>query len=277
MTDMRGRRFQWTWLIVCTALLVASIVVAVFSLVCRTQWVNRLKVDHYIRSSPPATDEERIALARVKKYPTSGLAWFFYAEALEKQGEFEAAIKPLERSLSLDPLIMPGYRKLAYCYRRANPPRYEDARATYMLMLEDAWVDDHRMEAYVGFGNLLREMFWMFREPKMLDESERQLRKALELNPSYSPALVGIAKTRFAAQDNAKALSFGEKALATAKSTWDKAIALEFLANYYATLGQKSRALKLMDEARKAYPELKAGWIDSSIQAFPELKNAEEK
>ena len=115
-----------------------------------------------------------------------------YQWNLRTQESLELAVRQFERTIDLDPTYAPAYAALADCYNQlgtvlvggGSPLEYRPrAGAAAMKALQ---IDANSAEAHATLG-FVKHYDWEW------EEAELQLRRAIELNPSYALAHVWYA------------------------------------------------------------------------------------
>jgi type IV pilus assembly protein PilF len=135
-----------------------------------------------------------------------------------QRGEYEIALGKLEKALSFDPKSVNAHHYLAELYRRLD--KSTEAEEHYKMAIENSVNDsalfnnygvylcgDGRLdEAMVQFEKVLRNPVYRFPEQVyenlglcmaqngQIEDAEKNLRKALTINPKLSKALFELAK-----------------------------------------------------------------------------------
>ena len=110
------------------------------------------------------------------------MIFFNFAAALCNEGEYQKADSVLKRGLALNPDFEPILMYLGNIARSQN--RKEEAKGYYERLIG---VDRKYFEAYVSLSELL--------VPDEIMKARSLLRKCLDMNPTYKPAIQALADT----------------------------------------------------------------------------------
>lgn len=117
-------------------------------------------------------------------FPKSALVWLGLGIANFKLGRYEEAARAFNRAIELDLKLAQGYAYLGLTY--AGMGQYDDAVNSYQQALE--------RDPKLGIVHYLIADV-MFKKPDAaLENIERHLRKAIQMEPNYSPSRVALAK-----------------------------------------------------------------------------------
>lgn len=236
-----------------------------------------------INAKVTAQAQDRLARAR----PVNPEAHEAYLRGLYKLNEarnaptggdlFKEAIRYFQQAVQIDPNYAEGYAALARAYHWLGSTGHDEyfplskAAATKALRLDDSLADAHTALAFVGFAH---DWDWA--------ASEREFRRAIELNPNYDEAHSGyalymVARGRLdeAIRESQKALELAPFELTTQVNLgaiyacdrqYDRA--LETLRNVAELSPQDPSSRSVMAEvyARKNQPELAQEQARSSLQ-----------
>jgi Tfp pilus assembly protein PilF len=166
------------------------------------------------------------------EFPGSSKLWFALGVALFTNHKHDEAMTAFERAVELDPKFAPALAYLGMIYDETG--RYAEALALY----ERAAAADERIAAvqYLAADALLRQT-----SPD-LSRAEARLTRALELDPSFPPARLTLAKLYLRTDRLNEAASQLER-LVAANPT---------LAEAQYQLGRVYMRLKRTEEAQKA-------------------------
>jgi len=205
------------------------------------------------------------ALALTKLYPLSARAHYELGRVYHARRDFSKAILAFERSIALDPLVVPAYFGLVDCYMYSKPPAWQKAEQTLSKLLQVAYMVEHRAAAYTYLGNLYLDMHSHLRSDKLLDKAEHAYKECLSLLKADSSCAygIGIVAARRGKWDAAR--FYFEKAVEWSRSGREKAKSLEALANVFAEKGEMKKAKELIEEAQRVYPNYPATlWVNPS-------------
>jgi tetratricopeptide (TPR) repeat protein len=257
--------------------------------------------------------------------PDSDVTWYHLARASEKAGELDAARRAYERVLALNPDYLPVHVRLAGVLAAqgdsaaaAEHRAFVDARSggepiadTLDLMLRQQGLEleavletvqnqleagntaaaQQLLELAVSLdesGARSRTAFGYLRGvQRRFDEAEREFQRALEAEPDYQPARVGLATTYLATQRRAEAEQLLEEVLAadpTNLSALDRLAGLRrqeagpqgAVALYEAAVdaaGDRADVLFQLAEqaARREMPDVAMKALDRALAQNPEL------
>lgn len=197
---------------------------------------------------------EETAKRLVLQYPQSAFAHYELGRVLHAKRRFKDAIPVFQRSIQLDPLLLGAYMGLAECYRYSQPPQWEQAEASIRSLLNRAYTDEQRSEAYNALGNLYLDRHMYRKHLGDLEQAIRFYEKSLKLAPRDAGAAFGIGIALARQEKLREAEPWFERALEWARTPREKAKALEALANIAAAFGDEQRAQDLIEEARRVHP-----------------------
>lgn len=133
------------------------------------------------------------------------------AAALRQAGRYAEAADGYQRLLSLAPELPTAWYNLGFCLRRCG--RFEQALAAYQRAIEGGLSEAeevHLNRSVILMDHLNRE-----------EEAERELRRALALNPNYAPALLNLANLAEDRGRRTEAAETYERLLEAEPSCWE--------------------------------------------------------
>lgn len=206
-----------------------------------------------INAKVTAKAQDRLARAR----PVNPEAHEAYLRGLYKLNEgrnapvgghlFEDAIKYFQQAIQIDPNYAEAYAALARAYHWLGSMGHDEyfplskAAATKALQLDDSLADAHTALAFVGF---VHDWDWA--------ASEREFRRAIELNPSYYEAHSGYALYLEARGRLDEAIRESQKALELAPFEFTTQANL---GDIYECNRQYDRALETLRNVAELSPE----------------------
>ncbi|HKR15588.1 MAG TPA: protein kinase [Pyrinomonadaceae bacterium] len=186
-----------------------------------------------------AEGQHRRAIEINPNYAT-GHNWYAFHLAME--GRSDEAIQQMFRTRELDPLSPAVLQALGWCYYQGR--RFDEALATFRAMLE----------AVPDFAYGLVTFSWALRHTGAVDEAVRTAEKALALS-SGSPFYLSVLGAAYAAagRDTEARAVLDQLEQASAHSY----VSPYHLALIHLNLGERDRALELLQEARS----IKDAWL----------------
>jgi tetratricopeptide (TPR) repeat protein len=178
----------------------------------------------------------------IAKSPGSYQVHQVLAEVLEAQGKYAQAAEEYRRIMRMEPSLPGVHYRLGRMILQLDPSSKgnEDALGQFQKELE---INPSDVPTHVEIGELQLQF-------RQFDEAFRFFSRALELDPSYSPARIGCAKVWIARKDYPKAVDQLEEAEREAPE--DETI--------YYNLMIALRSMGKVEEAKKAldkFQELK--------------------
>lgn len=135
--------------------------------------------------------------------PRDATAVMGVAGAYERMGRIQDAEESYKKAVALLPSYWDGYNSLGFFYYRRN--RFPDAINQFRRVLEltpdNATAHSNLAQAYVSAG-----------DPKLLTDAEQELKKSIQLNPSYA-AYANLGNVYMNQQQYANAAQAIQKAL----------------------------------------------------------------
>lgn len=157
------------------------------------------------------------------------------ASRLREQGRYAEAAKQYQAVVRATPQSATSWYNLGFCQRMSG--QYAEALASYQQAIDRNVTQPE--EAHLNRAAILADA--MRRE----DEAERELKRALKINPRYTPALINLANL---AED------YGRRS----ESVELYARALSFEPNNWQALARYANVLVAPDDVRAAIPRLQA-------------------
>ncbi|HVG20802.1 MAG TPA: tetratricopeptide repeat protein [Blastocatellia bacterium] len=207
--------------------------------------------DYRFRYAMILTDTKAPAAAIIRlqeaiaEFPNSSRLWFALGVAQSANYRADEAGKAFERSLELDPKFAPALAYLGMTY--AEQGRFADALALY----ERALAIDERLAPahFLTADAILKQM------SADAARAEAHLKRAVELDPTFTPALLALGKLHLRLGRLAEAASELERVVATAPG----------LAEAHYQLGRTYMRLKRKPEA------------DAEFVTFKKLSDSEKE
>jgi Tfp pilus assembly protein PilF len=170
-------------------------------------------------------------------FPRSPRLWLALGVAQSALDKYDEAAKAFSRALELDPKFAPALAYLGMIYDQQG--RYAEAVALYerALAIDDGLAAAH----YLAADARLKQ------EPADTKPAETHLRRAIELDPSFAPARLAVAKLYVRREQYAEAAEQLEKAIASDPNS----------AQAYYQLGRVYLRLKRAKEAQTVLAKFK--------------------
>ena len=252
----------------------------------------------FSKGDSKADVEKRIGYfeAAISKDPTFAPAYIGLAEAYSDLGAIFVGGRPDEtrpkvisaaqKALDLDPNLAEAHALLAEVYQERW--RWADAEAEYRRALE---LNPNDVAAHLGFAHWLlcqgrtEEALawsrraqqldplgvtgvsngWILFHARRYDEAMRELRSVLAVHPDYATARWFLGFVLIASGRAQEAIPVLEKTVSMMKRSPGS---IELLATAYARAGQRTRALRLIDELRR---RRQAGYVPAGAFINPYL------
>ena len=252
----------------------------------------------FSKGDSKADVEKRIGYfeAAINKDPTFAPAYLGLAEAYSDLGAIFVGGRPDEtrpkvisaaqKALDLDPNLAEAHALLAEVYQERW--RWADAEAEYRRALE---LNPNDVAAHLGFAHWLlcqgrtEEALawsrraqqldplgvtgvsngWILFHARRYDEAMRELRSVLAVHPDYATARWFLGFVLIASGRAQEAIPVLEKTVSMMKRSPGS---IELLATAYARAGQRTRALRLIDELRR---RRQAGYVPAGAFINPYL------
>jgi tetratricopeptide (TPR) repeat protein len=117
----------------------------------------------------------------VARYPDDERAHFLLGNGYFGRQDYDRAIEQYRAALTLNPRFSPAYNLLGYAYRAVK--KYGDAETSFRKYIELIPGDPNPYDSYAE----------LLMKTGRFEESVAQYRKALSVDPHFSPSRVGIA------------------------------------------------------------------------------------
>ncbi|MFH1190308.1 MAG: tetratricopeptide repeat protein [Candidatus Omnitrophota bacterium] len=160
----------------------------------------------------------------LKMDPLNPWALTTLGAAYSDRGEYEAAIKPLQKAIVLSKGFFAPKNVLGFCYVQLG--RYDEAVAILKEALE---IKPDNLEALSSIGVA-------YAETKKYPEAIRQFEHAVNIDPSYVDGYMNLATTYDKMGDHAKAVGIYQQAAANTRSAESIAVAYVRTGDIYARL-----------------------------------------
>jgi type IV pilus assembly protein PilF len=210
------------------------------------------------------------------------------AQGYLRQGRLDIAMARANRALELDPRLPSAHTVAAIIYQRVGDEEAAArhyARAVELAPRDGDVLNNHGTflcargefeRADALFERALRDPF--YRTPAValanrgscalkagrVDEADRYLRAALEIEPAYGDALFAMASLNHARGDDLRARAFIERYLAAAPAS---AEALALAIRIEERLGNRRQAEDYRSRLRREFPDSDAALRDSGVQS----------
>jgi len=159
--------------------------------------------------SRPA-EQERLVAELSKQFPNDPRIAFQVGVVAFARQDFDGSVRALSRAVELDPKYTPPYNQLGYAYRAQG--KNAEAEKTFKKYAELLPDDPNPHDSY---AELLMRM-------GRFDESVAEYRKALQIDPHFLSAYVGIANTQIFAGKGDDARATLKQMLTKARSDGEK-------------------------------------------------------
>jgi tetratricopeptide (TPR) repeat protein len=150
----------------------------------------------------------------VAKYPEDERAHVLLGNALFGRQEYDSAIREYRAAVELDPRFSPADNQLGYAYRALE--RYDDAEGAFLKYIELIPGDPNPYDSYAE----------LLMKTGRFDESVAQYRKALSVDPHFTPSRVGIASNRMYQGRHAEGAALMDELYRKARDDADRRTAL---------------------------------------------------
>jgi tetratricopeptide (TPR) repeat protein len=167
----------------------------------------------------------------VSAYPRDERSHFTLAQFLFGQQDFEGAITHLKHATDINPDFAPAYNMLGYSYRSLD--KLDDARTAFETYVS---LVPNEPNPHDSYAELLMEM-------GDYDTSIENYRKALDIDPHFASAYIGISTDYALKGDTDQALSTSEKQLAAARNFPERQAALFQTVRVHLFAGDNEAAL----------------------------------
>jgi len=184
-------------------------------------------------------EQEKFLTTLVRKYPEDarahsqlGLHYFF-------RQDWDATVRELSRATELDPTYTIPCNQLGYAYRFQG--KFDEAEKTFRHYSELLPSDPNPHDSY---AELLMQL-------GRFEESIAEYKKALDLDPRFASALVGIANDQVLLGKGDDARATLQEALRKSRNDGEKRQAWYWTAQTYAHEGRWEQALDSVEQGRK--------------------------
>jgi tetratricopeptide (TPR) repeat protein len=150
----------------------------------------------------------------VAKYPDDERVHFLLAGGWFGQQEYAKAIAEYQKATSVNPDFSPAYNLLGYAYRQIE--KYGDAETAFKKYIELIPGDPNPYDSYAE----------LLMKTGRFDESIAQYRKALSVDPHFSPSRVGIANNLMLQRKHAAGTAAMDELYRRARDAADRRTAL---------------------------------------------------
>jgi TolB-like protein/Tfp pilus assembly protein PilF len=207
-------------------------------------------ISHEIQITLTAEDEVRLAARRpvAPEVQEAYLRGRHFLNEHTAEG-YRRGLEWLQRAIDKDPGFAPAYAGMATYYVREGDLTKAKPAAVRALQLDDTLADAHSARAEIAVH---QEWDW--------ETADRELERALELNPADDGALTLGAKLLYIKGHVDEAIEFARKALDLDPLS---PLRSDILASAYATGGRCDEAIELGQRTLGLYPHrsLTLGWL----------------
>jgi len=190
-----------------------------------------------VKSRP--ADQERLLKALIEKYPSDPRVQFQLGVVHFARQDYDAAIRELSRAVELDPKFTPPYNQLGYAYRAQG--KNAEAEKTFKkyaeLLPDDPNPHDSYAELLMRIGKF--------------DDSITNYRKALQIDPNFLSAYVGIANDQVFLGKGDEARATLKQMLGKARNDGEKRLAWFWTSETYLHEERWNDALRCLQEEKK--------------------------
>jgi Flp pilus assembly protein TadD len=171
----------------------------------------------------------------VVRYPEDERAHFLLGNAWFGRQDYDKAIEQYRAALTLDPRFSPAYNLLGYAYRAVE--KYGDAEAAFKQYIALIPGDPNPYDSYAE----------LLMKTGRFDESVAQYRKALSVDPHFSPSRVGIASNLMYQGKPDQAAAMMDELYAAARDDADRRTALFVKGVILVDAGRTAGALESIE------------------------------
>jgi Flp pilus assembly protein TadD len=202
-----------------------------------------LGISYQLTEHLPEADEALVLATRLA--PSDAEAWFFLGRVCYLENFFERARNALGKALHLDPGHIRAHEYLALTLEADGDP--DRALEEYREALQQAGSKKApSWSIHVEYGTLLHKL-------NQLEESEKQLLAARDLNPTHWRAHFELGKLYFEAGKHDRAAVELTAALAAGEAAEEDQVRIcRVLARVYYAMGRDQDALKALARAEKS-------------------------
>jgi tetratricopeptide (TPR) repeat protein len=189
------------------------------------------------RSRP--ADQERLLAELVTQFPSDPRIQAQVGLVAFGRQDYDGAIRSLSRAVELDPKFTLPYNQLGYAYRAQN--KNAEAEKTFKKYAELLPDDPNPHDSY---AELLMRL-------GKFDESIAEYKKALQIDPYFQSAYVGIANNQIFAGKGDEARATLKQALSKARTDGEKRALWFWMSETYAHEERWTDAIKSIEEEKK--------------------------
>jgi tetratricopeptide (TPR) repeat protein len=189
------------------------------------------------RSRP--ADQEKLLAELAKQFPNDPRIHAQIGLVAFGRQDYDGAIKSLSRAVEIDPKFTLPYNQLGYAYRAQG--KNAEAEKTFKKYAELLPDDPNPHDSY---AELLMRL-------GKFDESIGEYKKALQIDPYFLSAYVGIANNQVFAGKGDDARATLKQMLAKARNDGEKRLTWFWMSETYAHEERWTDALKCMEEEKK--------------------------
>jgi serine/threonine protein kinase/tetratricopeptide (TPR) repeat protein len=168
-------------------------------------------------------------------YPDEKEALYQVGDYSYHRGDFNTAIKSLEKVLAIDPLFERAYQHIIWTYRDMN-------------QLDKALEYSTQYVSKVPGESAYYELGVTYARKSDFNNAFKTYRKALEIFPGSADLIEGIGETYIFSNDYEKAEAEFKKLVQDSHSLQDNRTGYQYLAVVYAYLGKYRGAIKVADQ-----------------------------
>ena len=192
-------------------------------------------------------EARRVTEKAMERSQNIGGAHFTLALIDAGAGQYEDAVKELQRVLEIDPVHADAYRELAATYGKMG--KLDEAEATYKKAIE---IQPNSWAGYSSLG-----VFYYQRA--RYKEAETQFLKAIELTPDNARAYRNLGAAYYSEHRYEEAAAMFEKSASLQPSD---NIALSNLGAIYFFLGQYPRSARMLERALTINDKNHVTWLN---------------
>jgi adenylate cyclase len=200
-------------------------------------------ISHEIQVTLTPEDDARLATGRPvdPEVQDAYLRGRYFLNQRTPEGR-RKAVEYLQRAIDEDPLFAPAYAGMATYYVREGEGDLTKAKAAAVRALQ---LDDTSVEAHSARAEIAIHLEWDW------ETADREIKRALELNPAAQEALVQRAKLLFIEGRVDEAIEIATRALDLDPLSPDRN---DGLASAYAVAGRCDQAIELCRRTLEIYP-----------------------
>jgi tetratricopeptide (TPR) repeat protein len=172
----------------------------------------------------------------VARYPDDERAHFLLGNGYFGRQEYDRAIGEYRAALTLNPRFSPAYNLLGYSYRAVE--QYTDAATAFRKYIELIPGDPNPYDSYAE----------LLMKTGRFDESVAQYRRALSVDPHFSPSRVGIASNLMYQDRHDEAAAVMDELYQRARDDADRRTALFVKGVILVDAGRTGAALKAIEQ-----------------------------